>query len=100
MLKMFLNLYGFELYGDNPHSNNPIALYFREIFKSRVIPAIRKDKKFREHNIPSDWQFDRQNNIYRMSYGETKVIIDKFSKRRGKSTIRKIEAKKKGKKKK
>lgn len=81
MLKMFLNLYGGELYGDNPHSNNPIALYFKGIFKSRIIPAIRKDKKFREHNMPSDWQFDKQNRIYRIFHDKKKIIIDRSTKR-------------------
>lgn len=95
MLKVFLNLYGGELYGDlRPQSNNPIIAYFREIFKSRIIPAIRKDKKLREHNMPSEWQFDRQNNIYRMFYGEKKIVIDKVPKKKNKLTHKKRTVKK------
>lgn len=88
MIKVFLYLYSGELYIDNPHYKNPILLYFREIFKSRIIPAIRTDKKFREHNMPSSWQFDKQNSIFRISY-EDKVIIDKASKKREMSAIKK-----------
>ncbi len=89
MLKLFLNLYGGELYGDlRPQSNNPIVAYFREMFKSRIVPALRTNKKFREHNMPSDWQFDRKGNIYRMFYDEKKIIIDKAKKQTKKTRIK------------
>ncbi|MEK7534077.1 MAG: hypothetical protein AAB600_01955 [Patescibacteria group bacterium] len=101
MLKVFLSLYGGELYGDlRPQSNNPIIAYFREMFKNRIVPALRNDKKFKEHNMPSDWQFDKQNNIYRMSYGEEKIIIDKKTKKKkNKSAVKTKRIKKSSKKK-
>lgn len=76
IIKLLINLYGGELYNQEAHLDNPIAQYFREIFKSRIVPELRTNKKFREENMPSDW-FIEDGIIYTTSYDGTKVVVDR-----------------------
>lgn len=95
MTKLFLNLYSGHLYNDKTNVNNPIALYFRDIYKERVIPEIRKNVKYKDSTLPSDWRFDKKGNIFRVGFRDEKIVIDKFSKKRQKRTTVKPAEKKK-----
>lgn len=75
MIKLFLNLYSGSLIGDNRTTNNPIFLYFQETFKSRIAPELRKNKKFRERNMPQAWFIDKRGSICRNFYGKKEIIV-------------------------
>ncbi|MDP2637541.1 MAG: hypothetical protein Q8P26_00575 [Candidatus Levybacteria bacterium] len=90
MTKLFLNLYSGHLYSDKTDVNNPIASYFKDIYGNRIIPEIRKNVKYKESTLPSDWKFNTKGDIFRIGYKDEKIIIDKFPKKRQRKTTKKL----------
>jgi len=77
MTKLFLSICGADLYSEKPTSQNPIMLYFREIFRTRIVPELRKNAKYREETMPSNWVLEKDGTISAKFHEDITVVIDK-----------------------
>jgi|GEM_PF-5611716 len=77
IVKLLLNFYGVRLWTEDQRVENNIDAYFKEVFKTKIVLAIRNDQKFREYSMPSDWFLDDDGTIYTHSIDGEKVVIDK-----------------------
>lgn len=81
LIKLMLVIYGGGV-GKKPDRNNPIMQHVANEFQKVIAQRLVSDKKFREENLPTEWEVNaRGKSIYRTRYGE-KEFVYKISRRK------------------